>query len=285
MQGSERIEITDFHKILFAHTHTAENYAYRLDSTTIGRAEGRRVTGGVIEIGFVERIPLVFKCEDGRERTASEGDVFVIPPMRKLDVRAACPGLHRHVTVESLVDCVIGGEENERTLDIPLVISGALCERATHAIRRAAGRFSPASDRGWFGECADFTAIIAAVESALSGRESRAGASPSRLRYCREAEEYIRANITRRLTVAEVAAHVGINKNYLTNIFSETVGMPLVEYVNRLKLNHVTELILRRGCGIREAAEQVGIDNANYVSRMFKKYYGVTVSQYKRTVM
>lgn len=288
MSETQRIEITRFHGILYAHTHKAENYSYLLDSTGTGTREGDRVTGGILEIGFVDAIPLIFRREDGSEYTAGRGDVFVIPPMSRLEVRAASPGIHRHVTVECIVDCVIGdAARGERALELPPVLNGTYCEKAAQGIRRAAGGFSPAGERDWFSQCADFTAILAGLSAALSDRRSAAGGgvAPSQTRYCREAEEFIRANIGRKLTVAEIAAHVGINKNYLTNIFSETVGMPVIEYINRLKLSHITELMLRRGCGIREAAEQVGIENVNYVSRMFKKYYGVTISQYKRAVM
>ena len=281
MNGGEKIEILNFHKILYAHTHTAENYSYTLDSTTIGQAENGTVCGGVVEVGFVENIPLVFRSADGAEYTAGEGEVFVIPPMKRLEVRAARPGVHRHVTVESAVDCLLGGAAaGERALDLPPVISGARSERVIQAVRRAAGNFSPAGNRGYYEQLADFTAIFAALEAAVSERAPRGEASPSR-----EAEEYVRRNIARKLTVKEVACHVGVNKNYLTNIFSETLGVPMIEYINRLKLNHMTELILRRGCTMREAAEQVGIDNVNYVSRMFRKHYGMTLSQYKRTVM
>jgi predicted dehydrogenase len=33
-----------------------------------------------------------------------------------------------------------------------------------------------------------------------------------------------------------------------------------------------------------EAAEHVGYQDANYVSRLFKKYYGMTVSDYRKTM-
>ena len=87
MNGGEKIEILNFHKILYAHTHTAENYSYTLDSTTIGQAENGTVCGGIVEVGFVENIPLVFRSADGAEYTAGEGEVFVIPPMKRLEVR------------------------------------------------------------------------------------------------------------------------------------------------------------------------------------------------------
>lgn len=286
MDNLTRIEIISFHKILYAHTHTADDYSYVLDGSGIGRVEDGKITGGILEIGFVEKNPLVFTLEDGTELTANEGDVFVIPPMRKLMIRAKNEGMHRHVTTESVVDCRVGTTGNpERTIELPLVISADSAAKAISAIRRTVRNMTPASKRGYYPQFADFTAILAALCG--EGEQSRENTElpPSQIRYCREAEDYIINNISKKLTVGEIARAVGINKNYLTNIFSETVGMPIIEYVNRMKLSHIAELMLRRGCGIREAAEQVGIDNVNYVSRMFRKYYGVTISEYKRSIL
>jgi AraC-like DNA-binding protein len=46
----------------------------------------------------------------------------------------------------------------------------------------------------------------------------------------------------------------------------------------------MTELIRRYGYSLTEAAEHVGYQDANYVSRLFKKYYGMTVSDYRKTM-
>ena len=280
-----KIEIMQFHRILLAHTHTAQNYAYSLSSCEIGRRDGDCVYMGVLEIGFVEKNPLCFRDESGQVHIANEGDIFIIPPMRSFDVYALRPEMHRHITAEAIIDCRIGdGASGQAALELPLIISGgARCERICAAIRRTANKCTTTgSDH--FRQCADFMRILAELEAyelSPTGRST----SPSQERYCRAAEQYVIDNIASKLRVDEIAEAVGISKNYLTNIFSAARGMPLVEYINRLKLGHMIELMLRFNCSVRVAGEYVGLDNVNYISRMFRKYYGVTISEYKRSLL
>ena len=284
MKDNTAIEILRFRRILYAHTHTAHNYSYLLDNRSVGEREGDVIRGGVIEIGFVETNPLRFTDEDGDEHIAPEGGIFIIPPMRRISVKAVNGGLHRHVTVESEVDCRMGGDGADATsLSLPLVIDGRNCEKAAAAIRRAVRSASPTAENGYFRQCADFMNILAELNSIEAVRG--ADQPPSHVRYCREAERYVADNIERRVSVGEIALAVGISKNYLTNIFSATTGMSLIEYINRMKVSHMAQLMLRFNWSVREAAEHVGIDNANYASRMFKKYFGVTASEYKQSIL
>lgn len=284
-RSTVKIEILHFHRILLAHTHTAENYAYSLSSREIGRKEGNLISGGVLEIGFVEKNPLCFRDEGGEVTVANEGDVFIIPPMSRFDVYALRPDLHRHVTTEAIIDCRINAEnDSPASLTLPMIIGhGAQSERICSAIRRAANKASPAGTNDYFRQCADFMRILEELE-AFDLADSQ-NIIPSHSRYCREAERFIINNIDKKLRVEDISAAIGISKNYLTNIFSATRGMPLVEYVNRQKLSHMIELMLRFGYSIREAGEYVGLDNVNYISRMFRKYYGVTISEYKRSLL
>ncbi len=284
-QSTVKIELLHFHRILLAHTHTAENYAYSLSSREIGRKEGECIFGGVLEIGFVEKNPLSFRDENGEVAIANEGDVFIIPPMSRFDVFALRPELHRHITAEAIIDCRINGDfDTPATLLLPLIITGgARCERICSAIRRAANKSSPAGTNDYFRQCADFMRILEELEAYDLGESQNI--IPSRSRYCRDAERFIINNIDKKLKVEDIAEAVGISKNYLTNIFSAARGMPLVEYINRQKLSHMIELMLRFNYSIREAGEYVGLDNVNYISRMFRKYYGVTISEYKRSLL
>lgn len=283
-QSKVRIEILHFHRILLAHTHTAENYAYSLSSREIGRCENDYIYGGVIEIGFVEKNPLAFRDEKGELHIAKVGDVFIIPPMRKFEVFALEPETHRHVTTEAIIDCRINVKDNSPSvLELPLIISaGPRSERICSAIRRAANKSSPAGTNDYFRQCADFMRILEELEAFDPNTQNTV---PSQIRYCREAERFIINNIDKKLKVEEIADAIGISKNYLTNIFSSTRGMPIIEYINRQKLSHMTELMLRFNYSVREAGEYVGLDNVNYISRMFRKYYGVTISEYRRSLL
>lgn len=284
-RSTVKIEILHFHRILLSHTHTAENYAYSLSSCEIGKRDGEFITGGVLEIGFVEKNPLCFRDGKGEVHIANEGDVFIIPPMSRFDVFTLNPDLHRHITAEAMIDCRINADnDTPATLELPLIIGrGARSERICSAIRRAANKSSPAGTNDYFRQCADFMRILEELE-AYDLEESQ-NIMPSQSRYCREAERFIINNIDKKLKVKEIAEAVGISKNYLTNIFSAVRGMPLIEYINRQKLSHMIELMLRFNYSVREAGEYVGLDNVNYISRMFRKYYGVTISEYKRSLL
>ena len=130
-------------------------------------------------------------------------------------------------------------------------------------------------ERSWFAECADFMLLLSRL-CALTDQ----AASPGKQRYCEKAKTFVSRNIHRGLTVGEIAGHLGISKNYLTNVFKEGEGIPLTEYISRCKLSHMTELMRRYGYSLMEACEHVGYTDANYVSRLFKKYYGTTVTRY-----
>ena len=97
-----------------------------------------------------------------------------------------------------------------------------------------------------------------------------------------QVKEYITLNIHRRISMSELAAHVGVSRNYLTNLFSACEQQPISEYINRVKLNHLLELMDKYGVSMQEAAEAVGFSDVNYVSRIFRKYYGVTLSEHRR---
>ena len=78
-----------------------------------------------------------------------------------------------------------------------------------------------------------------------------------------------------------MAAAVGVSKNYLTNIFSSSEGMPLMEHINRRKLAYMLEMISRYGYTLAQAGELVGYGDVNYISRIFRRYYGMSYSEYK----
>lgn len=269
------LEFHGFSKIVYAHSHTANDYKYTVDTGN-----------GVIEIGIVEENPIIFTdFSDGCEYTAEIGDVFILSPMNKYGVRTKKPGIHRHITVEAAINSTVisrsdaPSELSDRQLCLPLIVRAAdRGHTAESLIRRIVYDFTCLAERNFFTECGMFMQLVGKLNRT---KEKSGTLSPSALVYCRQAEKYVADNLCKKLTLTEIADHIGISKNYLTNIFSQNRGMPLIEYINRMKLNHILELMLRFNYGIRQAGEYVGMDDPNYVSRLFKSYYGVTLSEYK----
>ena len=50
-----------------------------------------------------------------------------------------------------------------------------------------------------------------------------------------------------------------------------------------MKINHAKKLLETENFSIRDAAQQIGIDDEKYFCRLFKKYTGMTTGEYKTT--
>ena len=275
-----KIDIKRFIKIEYAHEHCANDYTYTVET------EDKSIDGnsniGVIEIGVVKQNPLIFKNTKG-EYVAEEKDIFIIPPKHRFEVSTVNSGAHRHFTTEAIIEFENTEQIGDNTLFLPLIIKAdKKSEKIEEDIKRIVSKSSSLHKSNYFEECSDYMRLLSHIKKATEIATEENSASPSSVLYCRSAEKYALDNISRHISIEEIAIHIGISKNYLTNIFSEYKGMPITEYINRMKLNHMLELMRRFDYSATEAGEFIGIDNVNYISRMFKKYYGMTIREYKQ---
>lgn len=275
----KNIKIKRFIKIEYAHDHCAYDYTYTVE--TKEKALGNE-SMGVMEIGIVKENPLVFKDNHG-EYIAMEGDIFIIPPGSRYSLSTRNSGIHRHSTTEAIIEFEYSDELGEQSLSLPLIIKAdKRNEKIAEDIKKIVSKCSSLHQSSYFEECSDYMKLLFHLKNSLESEENSSTAPPSIKRYCRIAEKYAMDNISRHISIEEIATYAGISKNYLTNIFSEYKGMPITEYINRMKLNHMLELMKRFGYSASVAGEYIGIDNVNYISRMFKKYYGMTIREYKQ---
>ena len=75
---------------------------------------------------------------------------------------------------------------------------------------------------------------------------------------------------------------LGYNKYYLCRKFKETFGVTLLDYVNRLKLNHAAYLLKTTRYTLSEICEQIGIESMPYFIKIFTKKYGLTPAKYRK---
>ena len=100
--------------------------------------------------------------------------------------------------------------------------------------------------------------------------------------YCDLACAYVQENLSRQIRAAEVAESIGISYSYLHKLFARNMGMPLVEYINRERIRLATQLLLDYGCSLSDAGEAVGIPDTKYLSRLFHRFTGMTVTEFKK---
>lgn len=86
------------------------------------------------------------------------------------------------------------------------------------------------------------------------------------------------------LRLADVAAKVGLSPNYFSTVFKETTGQGFADYLTERRMKEAQRLITATRYRVSEIAVKVGYDNSTYFCSTFKKYAGMTVSQYREMI-
>ena len=92
---------------------------------------------------------------------------------------------------------------------------------------------------------------------------------------------YIQDNYGKKISLASVADHVGLSSGYLCRIFKDETGVSINSYINNLRMTRAGELLADKNSYIKEVAISVGFEDQLYFSRLFKRYYGITPSEYR----
>lgn len=284
-----QLDILNFDRIAFAHSLVDNNYSFQQQNKGYGIYGKTPENGGVLEIGFIEQNPLVITYAFG-SFLAEENSIFIVPPQCSFTAVAQNPGMHRHTSAEFLLSCRTKMVEScdppsGRTLTLPLLIPPDQENREVFTlIRSIACAKTAGPKRSYFEECADFMQLLHKLNQRVRASREKDPVSPGNRRHCDRAKAFVAQNISRPLSISEVANAIGVSKNYLTNVFSSGEGIPLLEYINRRKLAYMMELIRRYGYTLAEAGSHVGYTDVNYISRIFKRYYGMTITEYKRSL-
>ena len=85
------------------------------------------------------------------------------------------------------------------------------------------------------------------------------------------------------ITTADVARAVGFSPNYLTRRFREAAGIGLHEYIVFVRLHHAAQELLSTADSITDIALRCGFSDSNYFKDSFKKKYGVTPRNYRKS--
>ncbi|HEX2926837.1 MAG TPA: AraC family transcriptional regulator [Ruminiclostridium sp.] len=96
--------------------------------------------------------------------------------------------------------------------------------------------------------------------------------------------DFIEKNIEKRLTVADVAKAIPISTSYLSSIFKKKINMTVIDYINNFRLEKSKELIKMSSLNFTQISEQLGYNSVHYFSRQFKLKYGISPSEFARSI-
>lgn len=95
-------------------------------------------------------------------------------------------------------------------------------------------------------------------------------------------KEWIRANMSSTLTVAEIADNVHLNVDYLTRLFKKWTGMTTLQYLNHVKIEVATLLLIRTEMSVKQIADAAYFNDPKVFMRRFKSSTGLSPSEYRK---
>lgn len=100
----------------------------------------------------------------------------------------------------------------------------------------------------------------------------------------RRTQQYISAHIREKLTVPLVAQMVEVSPSYLTALFHKNLRISPGEYIRRLKLQESKQMIRENSMTFTEIAAALQYSTVHHFSRQFKEKFGITPTEYAKSV-
>ena len=87
------------------------------------------------------------------------------------------------------------------------------------------------------------------------------------------------------LNITYLCKEIGLSRASLYNKLKALTDLSPNEYINKTRMERAMLLLKQTNLNITEIAEKTGFSSSRYFSTAFKKYTGMTPSQYKEENM
>lgn len=92
---------------------------------------------------------------------------------------------------------------------------------------------------------------------------------------------FVREHLHEDLSLTRLGELVYLNPTYLSNLYKQTTGVMLSEFIAEARIHKAKKLLKEDGLKIHEISTGVGFENAGYFTRFFKKRTGLTPQEYR----
>ncbi len=93
--------------------------------------------------------------------------------------------------------------------------------------------------------------------------------------------EYIDENISENIKVSDISNYTYSSESTLERRFKQYLGLKPLEFIQKKKILTAAQL-LKKGESVLNAGTSVGFSDNSYFISLFKRFYGVTPSHYKK---
>ncbi len=96
--------------------------------------------------------------------------------------------------------------------------------------------------------------------------------------------DYILNNLDKDIGIKLICDELHISRSKLYEVSTEFFKMGVTDYIRFLRIEQAKKLLKNGECTVSETAKLVGMPDANYFTKVFKKYVGITPLQFKNGV-
>ena len=92
---------------------------------------------------------------------------------------------------------------------------------------------------------------------------------------------FIAQHFNEPLILEDIANHVHLHPSYFSTLFKQSTGSSFKEYLNMVRIEESKRLLANTDFSIIDIAVATGFEEQSYFSKVFKKYTGLTPTQFR----
>ena len=126
----------------------------------------------------------------------------------------------------------------------------------------------------------DLTAVLHGIVENITGRITLFRGIPHASAMLK-AEQHIREHFSRKVSLNEISRIAGLSAPYFSTIFKEEMGENFSCYINRLRVEKSTKLLLETDLSLKEISGACGFEDQSWFSKIFKSFTGISPAKYR----
>lgn len=92
---------------------------------------------------------------------------------------------------------------------------------------------------------------------------------------------YVKHNYRSPMDMSVLTAVSGMSESQVLRVFKQHLGCPPFQYISRLRLSAATDALIQTDKSITDVALDLGYNDSNYFTRLFKKQLGLSPREYR----